>query len=1097
MRVNTSFAEAGHQANASALITPPITPNTQHYVGVLAALIAPTEIEVQPELPTTAASQQHQHHQSYHSHNSMSADLPPHIPGSAQQLRQPFQDVAAYAARAYLPPIPEHINDLLEEHQSRLLTKNVNWGMAKTIKDVRSVRVRELGVLSSQPKGGRRTLAEIEQIDGECLARAAYIWNDRKVPRFLNIWDLSKQRPDLFVSLENGFPLLNPSDVSFALPAVGFSTEDIPIASPIAETHDDAGYGTEDDDAGPIAGPSTAPRVTGLHAHPSAFDSMAGLNRSLAVLSRTISKVPSGANLRMCFNNNNDSEVIQDDDQEDNESISSSPSSISIDPSTPVLLTRLAEVFRSAFLATAGALVHSSEPDKTLGWMWHTLDDARALYQHRSGALPFAQRHFRSEVGTLPEGWGAWIWARGPLKPRERDIIYQDGVNIGGSGSGSGWTTSTEEQLPKGVWMRGPGVKNDGYKVESRESKYNYVDLAMAAFVVPPTMGLTEQDFVDMCQSQEFSDGARGERDFTPGDSVWATVYDVCKELKIKHFTVSTYSSIAFGAFSSSFESAFITPPVSSQQPSGWNPARGPVMPSFEAHRKMPVDDKLKGARKPNALQRLAYWMRTSMGDCSEGWTIPNAVDGSAGWSGAMMQHGDPSSYNIDSSWTKEWVWRFFKPEVASVKALREAHDFVERTIFANDLDLTQTYTIIGQEQQRGSRTIFVGGAQGNSALMEARHAQVAQRLDQIALMEGGEGVPAIARKNELGVPLGRIWVEGDDRVVEMGAGAFDWIQPNEEPVLGVVGDANRPAKKLVAVDDDQVSVAGIEDVEEAQLEVDEDAMDAAIEAPAPPPVAATANSAAILNNLQMQIPNAVLLPSTADGELPLIQNSITGDLYRVFGNHVVHVGDGKNTRGVHFSEDDDEEALTEPEDVLGNEEDDDEDVNMMDTPATSFVPDCPLSSPTPKAQPHQRVPMLGMATRSRKGTESRPVRDVAPPVFLTPTFNARNNGKRRRSSRQNAPHDDDDDEEDDTPAAGPSAKRLRWSTGRGATRDDSDEEDDVNMDRVVGRRVGPSSTAAARGVTPALGTRRVSARRSGAQAPETRVVRSLRSRKV
>lgn len=167
----TSFAGAGHQPIVSGLITPPITPNTQHYVGVLAALIAPTEIHVEQASTTASHSQHHQAHRSY---NSMSADLPPPTTGAAQDIRQPFEDLGAYAARAYLPPIPEHINSVLEEHQTKLLAKNINWGMAKTIKDVRSVRVRELGVLNSQPKGGRRTLAEIEQIDGECLARAAF-----------------------------------------------------------------------------------------------------------------------------------------------------------------------------------------------------------------------------------------------------------------------------------------------------------------------------------------------------------------------------------------------------------------------------------------------------------------------------------------------------------------------------------------------------------------------------------------------------------------------------------------------------------------------------------------------------------------------------------------------------------------------------------------------------------------------------------------------------------------------------------------------------------------------------------------------------------
>lgn len=246
------------------------------------------------------------------------------------------------------------------------------------------------------------------------------------------------------------------------------------------------------------------PEATCIPAPLSAFDSLAGLNRSLAVVSRTISTAPSTANLRMNVSNANEVPgCTQADDEEDNESTLSTPISISISHSMPILLNRLTEVFRSAFLSTVAALVHSSEPDKTLGWNWHTLEHARNLFQHRLGALPLAQNRFRSQVRALPAGWAAWVWARSPLKPRVRRFDQQQHVMGGGSGSDGGWTTSTEAQLPKGVWMRGPGSKNDGYEVESRESKYNFAEMAMVTFVVPPTMGLTEQDFVDMCQSQE------------------------------------------------------------------------------------------------------------------------------------------------------------------------------------------------------------------------------------------------------------------------------------------------------------------------------------------------------------------------------------------------------------------------------------------------------------------------------------------------------------------------------------------------------------------------------------------------------------------
>ncbi|KAG8980737.1 hypothetical protein FRB95_009619 [Tulasnella sp. JGI-2019a] len=904
--------------------------------------------------------------------------------------------------------------------------------------------------------------------------------NDRKVPRFLNIWELAKQRPDLFVSLQNGYPILDPEISSFALPAIGFSTEDLPVEAIPDDSADDGNDTEEEDDAGQVAGPSTSIRsaAPGLQAHPSAFDSMAGLNRSLAGVSRTISKAPTllGANPFMTINNNNNEAIECDDDNDATGSSSSSP----IDPQVPQLLTHLTKVFRSIMLPTAAAMIHASEPDKSLGWNWSTLEHARALFQHRAGVLPFMDRRFKSQVTKLPTGWGAYVWARGPLQP----CAEGEGDNA----RLRGFTTP----VPRGVWIRGPGTQNEGHRVESREARLNYVDMAMATFVVPPTFGLTETDFVDMCQSQEFSDGARGEREFTPGDSVWATIHDVCKELGVKHFTVSTYESIAFGAFSSSFESAFISTPMSTHEPEDWNPARGPIMPSFPPHKRFPVEDQLSGKRQPNALQRLAYWMRTSMGDCAEGWNVPTEVDGSAGWSGAMMavvQAGQPeetiSYHTTEASATKEWVWKFLKPEVASISAHRDAHDFVERVIFANDNFLGRSYTI-GQINQfgplgGGRRSVFVGGAQGNSVLMEARHAQVAQRLDQIAL-EGGDGadaVPVIATTNELGKPLARMWVEGEDRLVEMAGDAFAWVRPGVEHDSVI---AQQMSSKLVPVDDDQVSAAGIEDVEadgsQPQVVVapEEDDMMAVEDVAALPE--APLDPAAILVNLQMQIPNAVLLPSTADGELPLIQNSVTGDLYRVFGNHVVHVGDGKNNRGVHFSEDD--EDLTEPEDVF--DEDEDKDVfGNIDTPATSFFGECPSSSPAPKPRRRPITTItLGdpIVTRARW---NRPIREVVAPVFLTPTFPART-PKRRRSAKENAGHDDRDDSLEPEPIA----KRLRWASGRQPTvalggDSDNDDDDDVDMDR-SGNRFGSSS--AARG-TPA--PRRLA----------SRPIKSLRSRKV
>ncbi|KAG9024349.1 hypothetical protein FRB95_011630 [Tulasnella sp. JGI-2019a] len=661
---------------------PPQTANVTHYVRTLENMYAPTEIE---ENPTT----------SYTPHPP-SANIPI-VSRAALVLQQPFQQLAAYAARAYLPCMPNRLSHLLEDHQKCLLTQNVNH--AKSVEDARSV----IGsLLNTRPLGGRRKFAEIEQIDGECLGRAAHEWNKR-IPNFLNIVELATKRPDLFdFGLNSNIPIPKPEKFAFALPAFGFSTESIPI---------------EDTEA---ASPSR-------------------------------------------------------------------------------LLTHLTDVFCSTMMRTAATLIHASEYDKSMGWQWFTQEEAKGLLQHRNAQLPSMNRELASRGGSLPTTWGAFVWARRPL---DRGGDTYDSRLSGSS-----------TQLSRGMQVKIPGSED---VIQSREARWDYVDPAMVAFVVPPTFGMTEMDFINMCQSQEFTDGARGEHEFTLSDAVWATIHDMCGELCIKHFAITTYTSIAFGAFTSSFESVFISPPMSTHEPDNWNPSFGPIMPPFQPHRKLPVDDPLVGESRPNALQQLTYWMRTSMGDCQEGWIIPSEVDGSAGWSGAMMalpqqgQMTDASAYQtVEPSSTKEWIWHFTKTEPSSIAAHRDAHDAV-KNIFAGE-GITSRVTL--EDLDNGVPSGFVGGAVGNSVLMEARHAQVSQRLDQIALSggDGIEAVPVIARTNELGQPLSRLWFESEDGVMEMSGDAFAWVRPGVEHE-GVV---DHMASRLVVVDEDQVSVDGIEEVEE------------------------------------------------------------------------------------------------------------------------------------------------------------------------------------------------------------------------------------------------------------------------------------------
>ncbi|KAG8859534.1 hypothetical protein FRB96_004418 [Tulasnella sp. 330] len=1110
-----------------------LSANDQHYVGIIEALIAPTQLE------EGAIPYDQQQHQALSSHQSTDSFLIDPQTGRPSQLRQPFQDIAAYSARAFLPSIPDHIQKTLQEHQTRLLTKNINWGAAKTIKDVRSVRVRGEGIMI-KPKGGKRSLAEIEQINPEWLARAAYKWNDRRVPRCLNVFQLSKYRPDLFVSFNNGsfnLPVFNSAAVSFTIPALGFSTEDISATTSSYDTQmtgdDDDGYDTEPEEEGSgAAGPSSTQHATslgtsslGLRAQPSAFDSMADLNQSLSIVSRTISKAhisSPAVGPHTTLNRADD-----DNDDDDAASISSNPSSISISPNTASILSHLPELFKATMLTTVASLVHTSEPDKTVGWSWVDVQNAREHVQqhHHHHSHPRFNRPRKADAATLPSGWAAWIWARSPLKPCRQEqgdrrnledshVLWRDDGGVG------------KTLLPRGVWLAGPGVKNEGYMVESRETKYGFSEFGMACFLVPPTLGLTEQDFIDMCQSQEFSDGARGERGFTPAEAGWATIHDICKELDVKFFSISTFSSMAFGAFSTSFESAFISPPVSTHAPTtNINPLRGPLMPALDMAlgENVPraAGDLQKTARRPNAIQHLAYWMRSGMGNCTEGWVIPSQVDGTAGWSGAMILH-DNYAAPTAAGLTKEWMWPFLKFEAASEKALEDTREFVVEKILPKDplagaasRALTQTFTQIqvadmifgsgsgsgsGPSQIKGGVKVrprvppFFGGAEYNSAMLEARHAQVAQRLDLEAL-HGGKGadeVPQIALTNELGEPLGRAWEElnreataGEREVVGTGMAAFDWLRPTEDmpdvqvqPLRQVHQQQQLPTPIDTA--DDAGSNVGLL---EAAVHADED--DGMAVEPK--------DVSAVLNSARLEIPNAVFIPSTSLGEPPLIRNSATGELYRIFGSNVVKVGDPRIVVDNMESF-----ASTEPED--NDEVDESEVANLVTASASSsfsdrsslttlddseepMTPSTGRNGPTP-SRIGRSGKRKGKATDlNAVGPSSRPVRDSAP-QWNVPHSAAKTPGKRLR-----APKGDADVFEFAEP--GPKVKKARMSKKRGvataAPDNDSDDDDDMPM-AGCSNRVQSSSEAP---VTP--GPRRVSARLSGGH---DRPTKSLKSRR-
>ncbi|KAG9020113.1 hypothetical protein FS837_008583, partial [Tulasnella sp. UAMH 9824] len=209
--------------------------------------------------------------------------------------------------------------------------------------------------------------------------------------------------------------------------------------------------------------------------------------------------------------------------------------------------------------------------------------------------------------------------------------------------------------------------------------------LGMLVIILPPWV-FPQQSLSDFTSPQEYSDGVRGERKFLPHEALLAAVYDLCRQLKVYHFTVATYTHLASGAFNKSYSIAFITEPVHATSPP-------PLSPSTTALN-------LGAGCKPNALRLLAYWMRCSMGSCEDAWPIPAERP--------IQSHLTQPDSEVATAAAKRIEKLLEEPDVASAIRASESYDPIDESDFAlvRTVQISQTLDI--EHRKAHPRTIVV-----------------------------------------------------------------------------------------------------------------------------------------------------------------------------------------------------------------------------------------------------------------------------------------------------------------------------------------------------------------------------------------------------
>ncbi|KAG8972515.1 hypothetical protein FRB90_010191, partial [Tulasnella sp. 427] len=280
-----------------------------------------------------------------------------------------------------------------------------------------------------------------------------------------------------------------------------------------------------------------------------------------------------------------------------------SDSSVSSDTFTSTLSKLLA----ASILKTAESCLNVSEPEVMLGYTWLGLDEAKVVGRKWLELVP---------VGSLGSYATSTSTASSSASRGRRSVSVTDPLDdlddgVFSSGPLKGYGCHFFGRQPTSN-VRGLQPAWMGKEQAWARNGYDPVNLTgkLCMFVlVQPEWALPVRTLSDLSQSQEFTDGARGEKAFTTFEAVWALLVDVCRRYGIRHFAVTSATHIALGAFSPTYQTGYMSPPT-------------PTVSTPMASR-VRLNPKEKDSYKPTALQMLMYWMRCSMGSFSEQWNIP------------------------------------------------------------------------------------------------------------------------------------------------------------------------------------------------------------------------------------------------------------------------------------------------------------------------------------------------------------------------------------------------------------------------------------------------------------------------------------------